>query len=193
MVLIIIGVLIAVLVIVIVVKRDKRYALEHNELKETIRNSEILKKLREELQVLVFRDDCRWSHEQIDYYDECKRDITIFNLGISFSIWQNSKAQSLYYLDFVEDLGYRPLLDNELQMGKQTIKNEDIYRAFALEVSKIVEELFHNDKIEFSWPEYYDGFSDERQPDGSFRRIRVGDEHATVKYNVPKTVGAKKM
>lgn len=193
MVLIIIGVLIAVLVIVIKVKKEKKSQLEYEEMSETIRNSGMLKELREKLQSLISVPDYSWLNEQMDYYDECERRITVVNYGIAFSNLRDGEGELEYLLSFVEDLGYRPLLDNGLQTGKKYIKNEDIYRTFANEIAKIAKEVFHNDEIKFGYSRYHDGFRNEQQPDGSFKRIRVGDESAYVDYKVPKTVGAKKI
>lgn len=193
MVLIIIGVLIAVLVIVIKVKKKQNSQLEHKELRETIRNSGMLKELREKLQSLISVPGYNWLDKQRDYYDECERRITVFNAGIGFSILRNGEWQPMHSLDFVEDLGYSPLLDNGLQTGKKYIQNKDIYCAFADEIAKIAEEVFHNDEIKFGYSRYHDGFRSEQQPDGSFKRIRIGEETAYVDYKIPKTVGAKKI
>ena len=100
----------------------------------------------------------------------------------------------MFHIDFVNDLGYKPLLDNGLNDGKKYITNEDIYRVFMYEVVEIIKKLFNNDEIQYdSFPKYSNGFESQQQPDGSYKRIRIGDEQASIRYKVPKSIGAKQI
>lgn len=191
---IIVAVIIAILVIAIIVLRNRKRDLEYNELKETIHNSGIIKELNEHLRLLIMYHDMDWSHEQIDYYDDCDRLIIVFNSCIDFAIWKNQDWQPMFHIDFVNDLGYKPLLDNGLNDGKKYITNEDIYRVFMYEVVEIVKKLFNNDEIQYdSFPKYSNGFERQQQPDGSYKSIRIGDEQASIRYKVPKSIGAKQI
>lgn len=193
MILIIIGILIAALVIAILKMKRRKETLEYDELKETIHNSGIIKEIREQLQVLMYTD-YDWSHEQIDYYDSCDRSISVFDSVIGISVWKDDRWQPMFSLDFVKTLGYRPLLDNDLQAGKKYITRKDVFMVFTSEVANIVKDLFHNDEIKFDvLPTYFSGFRSEKQSDGSYEYTKVGDEHATVEYKVPKSIDAKKI
>ena len=188
-------VVIAIVVIVIAVKsyNGQERDSELDELKEKIHNSDIIKELSDNLQACSFLEDYRGLCTQMSYYDECERCIFIFNRGIEFSIWINDSWQTMLQINFVETLGYRPLLDNGLKEGKSHITNEDVFRVFANEVRDVFKNIFHDDEIYYEMTKYTDGYESQKDPNGVPVRVKVGDEHASIRYKVPKSVGAKQI
>lgn len=184
-----------IIIIVIVIKKlkERKRQMECDEMRKTIRNSGMIKELNSYLQLHIMRDENDWSHKQIDYYDNCDRLIKVFNSGIIFFRWKNDDWLPLFYVDFVENLGYKPLLDNDLRDGKKHITNEDIYKVFTNAVREIVKKLFDDDEIEYGWAKYSDGFQNQKQADGSYKSVRIGEENASIKYKVPKSIGAKQI
>lgn len=191
---IIVAVIIAIVVIVIIKLRDKKRQSEYEALKERVHNSGIIKDLTDYLQIHIAHHDMDWSYKQTNYYDECDRCIDVFDEGIQFCVWEDSHWQTMFFIDFVGDLGYKPLLDNGLLHGTKYITIEDVFRLFTAEVLAVVKKLFDDDEIEYDvLPRYYDGFVEQKQPDGTYRSVKVGDKHGTIKYKVPKSVGAKQI
>lgn len=191
--LIIVAVIIVAIIIIIKVTKSKRRDKEYSELRDTIHNSGIIKELKEQLEVIEMYTQYDCLKKQTDYYDDCKRTVFIFNDGISFKILRGEEFQSILSIGFVNDLGYKPLLDNNLNKGTKYMTREDVYNAFAYEVYLIVQELLNDDEIHFDLPKYHSGFEYQKQPDGTTKEIKVGDEHAWVSYTVPKTVSAKQI
>lgn len=189
--LMIVAVIVAILVIATKKLKEHKEQSECKELRETIHNSGIIKELNSYLRLLIEQD---WSHKQIDYYDECDRIITVYNSSIAFGMWKDDDWQTMFGVDFVEDLGYKPLLDNGLKDGKKHITNEDIYRTFTYEVVAILKNLFNDDEIKYdSLATYSSGFENQKQPDGSYKRIKVNNECASIRYKVPKSIEAKQI
>lgn len=190
--LIIVAVIIVAIIIIIKVTKNKKAREEYAELNNTIHNSGIIKELKEQLEVIKLYKQYDCLTQQTDYYDKCERTVTIFNSGVRLSLWKNDEWQPILYIDFVKDLGYKPLLDNNLANGKKHITSVDIYKAFAYEVYLTVQDLFSDD-IHFDFPEYCSGYENEKQADGTYKSVKVGDEHASIFYKVPKTIGAKQI
>lgn len=193
-------VIIAIIIIAVIavkVKKakayDEEYDEEYKELKETIHNSGIIKELSEQLKALVIYNDFDWLYKQVDYYDECERNIVVFDSIIGFNMWKDDDWQPMFSIRFVEDLGYKPLLDNGLSDGKKHIKNKDIYTIFANEVCEIVKNLFNNEEINFNNVKYSSGYESQQQSDGSYKSVKIGDENASIRYKVPKSVTAKQI
>lgn len=191
---IIVAVIIAIVVIVIIKLRDKKRQSEYEALKERVHNSGIIKDLTDYLQIHIAHHDMDWSYKQTNYYDECDRRIDVFDKGIQFYVWEDSHWQTMFSIEFVGDLGYKPLLDNGLLHGTKYTTIEDVFRLFTAEVLAVVKKLFDDDEIEYDvLPRYHDGFEEQKQPDGTYRSVKVGDKHGTIKYKVPKSVGAKQI
>lgn len=191
--LIIVAVIIVAIIIIIKVTKSKRRDKEYSELRDTIHNSGIIKELKRQLEIIKMDKQYDCLTQQTDYYDECDRSVVIFDSQIHFKLYRDGEWRMIGGLDFVNDLGYKPLLDNNLAKGAKHITREDIYDAFAYEVYLTVQELFNDDEIHFDLPKYYSGFEYQKQPDGTNKQIKVGDEHASIFYKVPKTIGAKQI
>lgn len=190
---IIVAVIIVAIIIIIKVIKSERKGKEYGELRDTIHNSGIIKELKRQLEIIKMNKQYDCLTQQTDYYDECDRSVVIFDSQIHFNLYRDDEWRLIGGLDFVNDLGYKPLLDNNLAKGAKHITREDIYNAFAYEVYLTVKELFNDDEIHFDLPKYYSGFEYQKQPDGTTKQIKVGDEHASIFYKVPKTIGAKQI
>ena len=191
--LIIAAVFVAILVIVIKKLKERKRQTECDELRNTIRNSGIIKELTDCLQDYIAHHKMDWSYKQIDYYDDCDRLIRVYNSGIIFFKRKNDDWLPLFDVDFVENLGYKPLLDNGLRDGKKYITDEDIYVEFTDAVRIVIKNLFDDDRIEYGWAKYSNGFQNQKQADGSYKSVRVGEENAYLTYKVPKSIDAKQI
>lgn len=197
---IIVAVIIAVVVIVIIKLRDKKRQSEYEALKERVHNSGIIKDLTDYLQIHIAHHDMDWSYKQTNYYDDCERSIAVFDEGINFYVWEDSHWRTMCYIDFVGDLGYKPLSDNALSdngllAGTKYTTVEDVFRVFTAEVLEVVKKVFNDDEIEYcsSIKYYNEETENQKQPNGTYKRVKLRDRHGSIEYKVPKSAGAKQI